>query len=473
MVALSAKADTRALSENVRRITALGGKALKAGAALGSLGAIGRIARQHEMETSSWVDIDRFNAGETGPFDACDLRHWLRIAEIAGVDHVPAVEILRLTEAEMSMASGKVRLPETVTARATEAGLASVAGEIIAADRENRLTSEHEDAAEALSVIVGDIEPDDDARLSNEERVGNMLFDAMDRVPEGWMVRSARVGPSNLKALAGSGHAGHETPEVPFGPNVEVGPGWVRLGNRRRVAPEDLRTVTFAAQGPVGPVSFLARPWVKARRYFVHEDPNRAETPLRGPGVWPAEWRAFIEDGKVVGVSSYYSWIGEATPENAAVALEVRDAAQKLADTATVLRMWPRYMDLEFVRTSAAPDIASNPEVQAMLEHFGREKVAFTADFIETDDGIKLLEAGPANTPFGGGHPCGFAGRGGKPLTGVKTDTTGVALRNMPHVLVGDPKTWDDGEEDGCIFSWDDIEAMAALREIAPGPAPR
>lgn len=257
-------------------------------------------------------------------------------------------------------------------------------------------------------------------------------------------------------------------PDVPFGPDVEVGPGWVRKGNRRRVAPEDLRTVTSAAQGPVGATSFLARPWVKSSRYFVHEDPHRVETPLKGPGVWPAEWRAFVEDGVVVGVSSYYSWIGEANPENAVVALDVRDLAQKVADKATELSMWPRYMDIEFLRTSTNPQIVDSEQVQATLDHFGREKVAFTLDFIETEHGLLMLEGGPPNTPFGGGHPCGFAGCGGPPKFGNKTQTVGVAFRNMPHVLPGDHKTWEDGDRDGYILGWDETLELAMNLEWKP-----
>lgn len=461
MVALAAKADAHTLSDNVRKVTAVGGKVMKGAAGLKALAGVGRAARQHAMETSSWVTIDQFMAGGTGPFDACDLRHWLRLAELAGVDFVPAKEILRLSEQEMSIASGTVTLPDTASSRAMTNGVIDAAQEIIAADNEKRTTSEHEDMGDALEVIVGDLGMDQAARVSKREHVGNMLFDAMDRVPEGWMVRSARVGPSNLKALAGSGHAGHETPEVPFGPNVEVGPGWIRVGNRRRVAPEDLRTVTASAEGPVGPTAFLARPWVKSSRYFVHEDPHRVETPLKGPGVWPAEWRAFVEDGEVVGVSCYYSWIGEPNAENAVTALQVRNMAQQVADKATKLGMWPRFMDIEFLRTASAPAITENPEVQAMLDHFGREKVAFTVDFIETDEGLKLLEGGPPNTPFGGGHPCGFAGCGGQPKFGNKTDTVGVAFRNMPHVLPGDPKTWTDGDRSDCILNWEQTAELA------------
>jgi hypothetical protein len=465
MVALAIKADARATAKDIKKLGILG-RTLSKGPSdkISRLAEIGRIADQHHVETSSWITIDQFREGTTGPFDACDLRHWLDLAELAGVPHVPAKEILRLSEDAMSVASGKVDLPDTPTMNAARKNLTSAATEIIKAHMSDGMSQEMEDASKALTLLT----PNDLANPVSREEIEERLFDAMDGVPEGWMVRSARVGPSNLKALAGSGHAGKETPEVKFGANLEVGPGWVRIGNRRRIDTTDLRTIKAAAEGPVGGTSFLARPWVKAARYFVHDDPHREETPLRGPGIWPAEWRAFIEDGEVVGVSSYYSWIGEATPENAQIALEVRELAQRIADKATELSMWPRYMDIEFIRASANPQVTENQAVQEHLELFGREKVAFCIDFIETDDGLMLLEGGPPNTPFGGGHPCGFAGCGGEPFNGNKTHTEGVAFRNMPHVLPGDPRTWKDGDRSECILSWGEVERLAKALHQTP-----
>lgn len=461
MVALSAKADNHAQGQSLRLFSVMGSRLLRGAYGLKSLAGIGRIAKHHHLETSSWVTIDRFTAGESGPFDACDLRHWIRLSELAGVAYVPAKEILRLTDSEMSIASGYLSVTDTSAGKATLDGAVKVGREIAEADKKGEVTAEMEDAIAALEVIASDEIERKEGRGPSKDALRDRLYDAMDAVPEGWMVRSARTGPSNLKALAGSGHAGHETPDVPFGPNVEVGPGWVRIGNRRRVAPEDLRTVTAAAQGPVGGSSFLARPWVKAKRYFVHEDPHRVETPLKGPGIWPAEWRAFVEDGQVVGVSCYYGWIGEATPENAVVALDVREQAQKVADKATELGMWPRFMDVERARVSENPAIRSNADIQAHLDHFGQEKVAFTLDFIETEEGLLMLEGGPANTPFGGAHPCAFAGVGGPPFYGKKTLTMGVAFKNMPQVLIGDPKTWEDGDRSGCILDWDEVADLA------------
>lgn len=454
MLALSARADNHAVSRSVRRIAALGGRFMKGVSARETLAGIGRMARFHEQETGSWVTIDGFRAGQHGPFDACDLRHWLHLSELAGVAYVPAREILRLSSEEMSAASGQISLPQTPAGREATSNVRAAAAEIAERIERGEADSTDEAAATAISLLL----PADE----DMDEIERKLYDAMEEVPEGWMVRTARVGPSNLKALAGSGHAGSVAPQITLGPQVEVGPGWIRQGNRRRIAPNDLRTVKAAAEGPVGDTAFMARPWVKAARYFVHDDPNRRDTPLKGPGVWPAEWRAFVEDGRVVGVSAYYSWIGEATPENAAIALEVRQLAQRIVDKATELSMIPRFMDLEFVRLSQAPAVRENESAQEALELFGREKIACTLDFIETDEGLMLLEGGPPNTPFGGGHPCGFAGCGGQPFHGAKTEVTGVAFRNMDHVIVGDPATWTEGDRAGCILTWEETTSLVS-----------
>lgn len=444
---LSLSADRHADKRDARRFVAGGSRAMKDGeSAKKFLSGVGEIAAFHEEETSSWVTIDEFRAGKRGGFDACDLRHWLEFARLAGVPFVPAREILHLTEDEMGLASGVADIPEGRAVKRMVAGLKSLAEDILAKEQ---LDEKDEMAMKGAAIALrGEVDP---------EALDRKLFEAMDNVPEGWMVRSARCGPSNLKALAGSGLAGSEAPDVKFGPSMEVGPGWVRMGNRRRVHVSDRRTVESAAQGPVGGSSFLARPWVQASRYLVCDDPHRHGTQFAGKGAWPAEWRAFVEDGCVTGVSFYYSWAGEVSAENAAIAMSVWELAQKVVDQAKGLQMYPRYMDVEFMRVSAASE---RPEVKTMLEHFGREKVACTLDFIETREGLMLLEGGPANTPVGGGHPCGFAGCGGLPKQMTKTVTEGVAFKNMPHVLIGDPSTWNDGDRTGCILTREQVEEL-------------
>jgi len=446
LVALNAAAEKKSEETLVRKAAVIAAKFLRnrPGMEANWKGFL-KTAEQHERETSSWISAESLRNGDGGPFDACDLRHWLALSEMAGVPFVPAREILALDEAEMSLLSGSVEVKDTAVTR--------------------NIRKHNRDFAELVGGAASGPEADIDA-----ERLVERLHSAMDDIPEGWMVRFVRCGSSELKTLAGAGAAGPEAPEVRFGPDLEIGPGWVRTGNRRRVHVSDRRTVEAAAQGLGGPAVFVARPWVEAARYAVGDDPHRHGTVFAGKGMWPAEWRAFVEGGEVVGVSSYYAWCGSPTPENAKIALEVRALAQKIADKAAELKAWPRYMDIEFVREADNPTIRNNVQIQEVLQILGRETVSCTLDFIETAEGLMLLEGGPPNTPFGGGHPCGFAGCGGLPKFGNKTQTHGVAFRLMPHVLLGDPSTWDDGDRSDCILSWEEVADLSLREENIPSP---
>lgn len=445
---LSAKSDEKQVSDNSRTLTAAAAKLFRSPAKIAeNLKGFADVAKFHAIETASWIPASDLRNSRSVPFDACDIRHWIEIAKIAEVPFVDAREILTLSEGEMSALSGKVKLPEgralSSLALAVEENAYIVADEL----------------KDVVDMFI-------DATV-NEDEAFDKLYDAMDDVPEGWMVRFARTGGSELKVLAGAGVVGDRTPEIRFSNDLEVGPGWVRNGNRRRVNVSDVRTVTAAAQGPGGDMTFIARPWMKAARYFVTEDPHRRNSPYQGKGVWPAEWRAFVEDGVVVGVSYYYGWTGEANPENAAIALEVRDAAQRMIDVAVERSLWPRYMDIEHARRVRNPKLAENEKFQEGMRVFGRETVSCTLDFIETEQGLMLLEGGPGASPVGGGHPCSFAGLGGKPTFGNRPETHGVAFRNMPHIVIGDPNTWEDGDRTDCILTWDEVQDLAMS---APSP---
>src|SRR3546814_16499734 len=54
------------------------------------------IEAKHRAETESWVNPEALASGKGGAFDACDLRHWLALANRAGVRAVPAKQILVL-----------------------------------------------------------------------------------------------------------------------------------------------------------------------------------------------------------------------------------------------------------------------------------------------------------------------------------------------------------------------------------------
>lgn len=388
----------------------------------------------HAAETESWIRAEQIEKGDAGPFDACDLLAYIAVAKAAGVSFVPATPILTLSEAEVGVASGTLDLSDP---------------------RSQRLLGRIANATEAY---LPDAAADRTAMPDpiDESAVQEKLFAAMDELPDGWMVRNIRSGGSNLKALAGSGLAGAETPEVKFGPDITVGPGWVRVGNRRMVDLRDRRTIEAIAQGPNGGTCFVARPWVKASRWRVGEDPHRHGTPFAGKGAWPCEWRAFIVGGAVVGVANYYGWLGEATPLEARIALDVRAKAQAMADIMTARGLYPRYMDLEFARR--------HPKAATLLNAFPRDGVACTIDFIETSDGLLMLEGGPAHTPFGGGHCCAFAGTNGAPKMGNAMDVSGVAFALLDGVVLADMATWENGRDAqraGRILSFDDAEQLA------------
>ncbi len=420
IIAISERSQVIETAKAMRRLIGLAWSLVKSKEGMvEGISRLWSLKESHETETATWVSVETMLA-EGGPFDGCDLRHWLALADRAGVPAVPARTILTLTQDEMELASGEVAIPDTrVTRRIRERAVAYAA-----------------ELGNGTEAVPPEVKPPLD-REAIEER----LFAAMDAVPEGWMVRYARCGPSNLKALAGFGAAGPLVPEVKFGPRLEVGPGWIREGNRRRVKVDDNRTIEAAVAGAETEHAFLARPWIEAARYAVGEDPHRHGTQFAGKGIWPAEWRAFVENGVVVGVASYYGWCGSVTPQNARIALAVRALAQRIADTAVALKAYPRSAEIEMLRASGHPDVTDEPRVRDGLALFGRETVGCTLDFIEAKDrGLMLLEGGRAVTPFGGGHPCAFAGAGGPPTFGNKTRTQGVAFRLMPHVVLADPR---------------------------------
>lgn len=426
MLTLNLHANKRSNARDVRRLATM---AVKSGANLPEdIRRLQAIADEHAAETSQWVGADALAEGRGGDFDACDLRHWLSLAERAGVPYVPAREILSLSEEEMALASGSVELHEGPLKR--------------------RLMKTAAEFAQAVGQSGEATASDEQSAAPDHGEVVEKLAAAMDDVPDGWMVRHVRCGPSTLKALAGAGASGPTPPDARFNADLEVGPGWFRMGNRRHVDAADRRLIEGYAHGPDGvPSVFVARPWMEAARWAIGPDPHRHGTPFAGKGQWPAEWRAFVENGKVIGVASYYGWCGSATPENARISMEVRELAQRIVDEAARQQATPVFMPTEWTRR--------HPSAPAWLEkRFPRDSVNCTLDFIEVrDQGLMLLEGGPAfHWKLGGGHPCAFAG---------VEKPEGVAFRLMPHVLMGEPKTWKEGAREDCILSWEEVAELA------------
>jgi hypothetical protein len=411
-----------------------------------SLEELGEVAQFVEAEAASWAEPEAIT--EAAPFgdkviafDACDLRHWLALAERAGVAYVPAQQICSLHEDELSAIDQKLRVPGFI-GRAIDKGL-----------------------KRALPELEG-YQPPDKPEI-NPEEVSDRIFNAMDEIPRDWMVRANICGSSMLKSFAGSGLIGDGRDGAKIAEEVEVGAGWVQVGNRRRIDATDNRFAEMFARGHKDTIHYLARPWMTPARKIVGDDPHRHGSPFAGKGEWPCEWRVFIENGRVTGVASYYGWIGESTPENAAKALEAVEKATIMMDVASSINLAPRLMDIELTRRivdqvtpeNAPPDI---DRARDIMQRFSRNSIAATLDFIETDQGMMLLEGGPGHTPLGGGHPCAFAGYGVEGEASPFAKVEGVALRIMDHICLGDPITWVDGDHTDRILTWDEARALAA-----------
>lgn len=424
---------------------------------LDQLSGMSAIARIEEDELARWVDPGEIKGqelnGQTRRFDVCDLRIWLELAKDAGIEAIPATTIATLSEDELGSLLGKMNIPQNLRTRIAEG---------VMSDRASDLSSEAEqDISSMFDEVLGISKtPDEDLRATAFSKVEG----AMDEIPSSWMVRTHIAGSGNLKALVGCGlmQKGDDTAKVRDG--LEIGGGWVRAGNRRMIDFSDPRFLSTAIGGHKTDVHYLARPWAEAGRFHKGEDLHRANTPLAGEGLWPAEWRVFVRSGQVTGVANYYGWTGEgASAENAWNAIEAAAAAQQIVDLAEDRNLAGIFMEQVFLRKTR-----KHEEVADLLDrNWPEDRMHCTLDFLETKDGLRFLEAGPGHLPGGGGHPCAFAGQGidqNDPLS--ISSCEGVAYKNMPHVHLGEVSTWVNGDADGCIESW--VQAAERGFEYAP-----
>lgn len=391
------------------------------------------VAQQVDAETGSWIDPEVIAAGQGGAFDVCDMRHWLAIAQRASVPFVPAREILSLSESELSSIMPSIGMPPGFDKTARRA--------FEKAFPEEDFTEYHPEQAS-----------------HDPSEIMERLFQAMESVPQDWMVRSNISGSSMLKSLAGTGLLDDGRQGATLAEGVEVGAGWVRVGNRTRIDATDKRFTDLFAEGHKDRLYFLARPWMQPGRWGEGEDPHRHGSIFAGKGRWPMEWRCFVEDGVVTGVASYYGWVGDVTPENVRAALEAKSLAERIVAEAASLGAVPRFMDMELLRT-ASDHVLEMRDVQSTLGRFPRDGISCTLDFIETDQGMMLLEGGPAHTPIGGGHPCAFAGHETDPRGICRTE--GIALRLIDGVCLGNPHSWMGRRNDGSILSLEEAEQLA------------
>lgn len=422
---LTMQSESKANSLQIRRLFAAGFKTIKKGKAnfIDTINQINEIEKRINEETASWIEPE--NLEEGGGFDTMDLRHWLRLAELSNIPVIDAKVILSLSEAEYETITKKIQIPEFVSNAFTKRLNGSMK------DDSNHNTEEN----------------------INPENIQEKLFSAMDDTPSNWMVRSHLCGGNMLKAMAGIGTI--DTPDELFNvdDNVSVGAGHVLVGNRRMIDATDNRIMKTFVSGHKPEIHFLARPWMKAARYGECEDPHRHGSVFAGKGSWPQEWRVFIENNKIIGVSSYYPWIGEVTSENAYKALEAVEKAQVILDKMIELNCYTKHMDTELSRISK--------HFHYVNDKFPLDTISCTLDFMETEElGMALLEGGPAHTPFSGAHPCGFCGGSFDRKMGCTID--GVALKLPDDVILADIDTWGNSQlNEKCILSWDEARELA------------
>jgi hypothetical protein len=160
----------------------------------------------------------------------------------------------------------------------------------------------------------------------------------------------------------------------------------------------DTRVIEMAAgyAGVAGretvPVWF--RPWIEAATVSV----KRRRFLGSGTDSWPLEWRVFVKNGRVAGISAYY------------IQAPVREVTEVVRESARgAVRLSERLI-------AHLRDTGIQPWHPRYLDRLDEAALDFTLDFIARPDGTALLlEAGPtchdARTPEWGAHPCFFAHR--------------------------------------------------------------
>lgn len=225
------------------------------------------------------------------------------------------------------------------------------------------------------------------------------------QVSENEMVRFTQCGPGSLKSDLSEGKG------VSRGilPHYETGAPQIDMFDPRTYE-------TFISLGESHLRAFK-RPIIKAMTHKDTWETMDYKTGQMKPleGEWPVEFRVFVREGQVTGVSNYYPQM--TLPD--AYLVEARDVAQ----VAQRMVDWMHTHRLGVGNGEMCADTgADEPERRAewVPDHWGAQD--FTLDFlVKTNGDAVFLEAGPGG--FRAAAPCCFeTGPFGKEhmLTGVK-----------------------------------------------------
>ena len=160
---------------------------------------------------------------------------------------------------------------------------------------------------------------------------------------------------------------------------------------RRQSLPLDSRIQELAYDFPRFLVPLWRRPWLGSRTLVIDG--------------YPVEYRAFIENGELTGISSYYPQ--RPLPRNDTHLDQIRADVAALLENLKGPFDWPAKKGEVLGIRFTLPTLEGREPEPSTPDPNG---VHGTADFIATTDGILLLEGGPPH--FMGAHPCCFpAGR--------------------------------------------------------------
>jgi hypothetical protein len=196
------------------------------------------------------------------------------------------------------------------------------------------------------------------------------------------MVRMEQVAPREIKALMSEGQP------MSSGLYELADDGGLYLDLH-----EDRFYTTFGDLGD-DKVRAFSRPILKPR-LIEGEFRDKA-------GSWPAEFRVFVESGRIVGISNYYPQVAMDPERFAAPMREVRDAAQAILDTMAELHLG---VGNHALCSDRNPGGVMEDTPDWMSHTWGRQD--FTLDFILSESNtIFFLEGGPAGMTSA--HPCCF-----------------------------------------------------------------
>lgn len=222
---------------------------------------------------------------------------------------------------------------------------------------------------------------------SGDRAYPDFLKAIVDGLAKGEMVRMEQVAPHHIKSTLAYGE------EMTSGVEEFDGDLIIDLY-------EDRFLTTFLDLG-ADRVRAFARPIVQ---------PMMIEGEFEGrTGRWPAEFRVFVENGEVVGISNYYPQVDM---DASAFALQIETAlayAQRMLDAMDARR-------IGVGNHSLAPDMHPQPGQTAgftpkawVPAHWDRQD--WTLDFMVLEDGsVTFLEGGPAG--MRAAHPCCFLQEG-------------------------------------------------------------